>query len=403
MGPEYIPDYYHDQGDFKGEWYDRESLGFYRSIKAGLDMGIVNQIPVREGLSSTLKPNHLRNPHDLLQKAIEDNNEQRHYQLNGHNKQHLFGKGNQSMISPRKQEFYKDTNFEMENEVYPTEFIKKKNAQLGNNCETERIFKGIKHYKDNEIQPYMKEKVGETIQAENVAKYHFPNTNHRQQYNQSLLSSHRSLQKEEINQTQFSQCDLRSKAGDAVKGVHYRPYEWKYAHDKVDDEDDTDITKPHKKNSPFSDKHYMPGTTMRRRTDNISLPTLKINQVSYENSHYEKPEHSERAQKAVMELRSQRALQKSGSDIALSTMSNDLTSRGGYDQIPSSVPSIAKTLRSNSYKLLPPQTEYYYQSKFKNVGRFKAFDKEHESESSDEDHQPTVIPNDKYLGHTMKI
>ena len=80
---------------------------FVRSIKAGLDIGIVSQIPVREGLSSTLKPNHLRNPHDLLQKAIEDNHEQRHYKLNVHSKQHLFGTGNQSMISPRKQEFYK--------------------------------------------------------------------------------------------------------------------------------------------------------------------------------------------------------------------------------------------------------------------------------------------------------
>ena len=70
-------------------------------------MGVVNQIPVREGLSSTLKPNHLRNPHDLLQKAIEDSHEQLHYSLNGHTKQHLFGKGNKSMISPRMQEFYK--------------------------------------------------------------------------------------------------------------------------------------------------------------------------------------------------------------------------------------------------------------------------------------------------------
>lgn len=127
MGPDYIPDYYHDQGDFKvieinsiphifrENGMTEKTLDFTgtiqvlmtRSIKAGLDMGIVNQIPVREGLSLTLKPNHLRNPHDLLQKAIEDNNEQRHYQLNGHNKQHLFGKGSQSMISPRKEEFYK--------------------------------------------------------------------------------------------------------------------------------------------------------------------------------------------------------------------------------------------------------------------------------------------------------
>ena len=83
------------------------------------------------------------------------------------------------------------------------------------------------------------------------------------------------MQKEEINPTQFSKWDLRKKAGEAVKGVHYRPYEWKYAHDRLVEEDDTDITNPHKNNSPFSGKHYMPGTTMRRRTDNISLPSLK--------------------------------------------------------------------------------------------------------------------------------
>jgi len=70
-------------------------------------MGIVSQIPVREGLAATLKPNHIRNPHDLLQKAIEDSNDQRHYSINKHNKQHLFGKSNQSLIAPRKQPIYK--------------------------------------------------------------------------------------------------------------------------------------------------------------------------------------------------------------------------------------------------------------------------------------------------------
>ena len=71
-------------------------------------MGIVSQIPVREGLSSTLKPNHLRNPHDLLDRAIEDNHDQIHSKTwEGHNKQYLFGNGTPSSIAPRKQPIYK--------------------------------------------------------------------------------------------------------------------------------------------------------------------------------------------------------------------------------------------------------------------------------------------------------
>ena len=57
--------------------------------------------------------------------------------------------------------------------------------------------------------------------------------------------------------------------------MHYRPYEWKYLNDKTTNENDEDISHPKKNNSPFTNKHYMPGATMRRRTDNISLPCLK--------------------------------------------------------------------------------------------------------------------------------
>ena len=74
----------------------------------------------------------------------------------------------------------------MQNEVFPTEFVKKKNDIVGSNKITEKAFTGMKTYKGDEIQPYMSEKVAETIQTENVAKYHFANENHRHRFNQSV-------------------------------------------------------------------------------------------------------------------------------------------------------------------------------------------------------------------------
>lgn len=74
----------------------------------------------------------------------------------------------------------------MQNEIFPTDFLKKKNEIIGINKTTEKAFTGMKTYKDEEIQPYMKELVGDTIQTENVAKYHFDNSNHRNQFNQSV-------------------------------------------------------------------------------------------------------------------------------------------------------------------------------------------------------------------------
>lgn len=70
-------------------------------------MGLISQIPVREGLIKALKPQHLRNPYELINKAIEDNKSVRHYTIGAHNKQHLFGSDMGPHISPRKQELYK--------------------------------------------------------------------------------------------------------------------------------------------------------------------------------------------------------------------------------------------------------------------------------------------------------
>ena len=75
----------------------------------------------------------------------------------------------------------------MQNEVFPTEFIKKKNEIYGSNKVTEKAFTGMKTYKGDEIKPYMSEKVADTIGNENIAKYHFDNSNHRHQFNQSVI------------------------------------------------------------------------------------------------------------------------------------------------------------------------------------------------------------------------
>jgi hypothetical protein len=82
---------------------------------------------------------------------------------------------------------------------------------------------------------------------------------------------------------------------------------------------------------------------------------------------------------------------------------NDFGSRGDFRAIPSSTESVTKHLRSNSHKMLPRKTEYYYQSNYKNANRLKALEEDRESDSSDEDHQPIVYPENRYLGHTMKI
>lgn len=124
--------------------------------------------------------------------------------------------------------------------------------------------------------------------------------------------------------------------------------------------------------------------------------------MKYDDSNYYKREPSERAQQLVSEMRTNRTLQKSGSDIALSHSSFDLNSRGNIS-IPSSTMSVAKSFRSKSYKMLPPPSEYYYQSSFKNANRLKALEEDRESDSSDEDHQPTIYPERRFLMQTTKI
>ena len=69
-------------------------------------MGLVSQVPVREGLISTLKSNDIRNPYNLIQRVIEDNYSTRHYTIGAHNKQHLFGNDKNEAIVPRKQQLY---------------------------------------------------------------------------------------------------------------------------------------------------------------------------------------------------------------------------------------------------------------------------------------------------------
>jgi len=103
-------------------------------------------------------------------------------------------------------------------------------------------------------------------------------------------------------------------------------------------------------------------------------------------------------------MRSQRALQKSGSDIAFSRQSVDMSSQPDVNEIPSSLDSLGRTFKNKSYKLLPPKSEYYYQSSYKNANRLRALDKEDiESDSSDDDHRPTVYPENRYLFQTTKI
>ena len=206
MGPDYSPDYYTDKGDFKGEYYDRENLNFYRSTKAGLDMGIISQVPVREALANTIRPHDARDPYNVIQQAYDDNDKTRHYTIGAHNKQYLFGSGisKSQMIPPRKEQLYKETSFEMQNEVFPTEYVKRKNEIISSNKITEKPFTGMKTYHGDEIQPYMTDKIPDTIQTENVAKFHYELPQQKSLYNKNLIDSHQHLQKEEQNDTQFA-------------------------------------------------------------------------------------------------------------------------------------------------------------------------------------------------------
>ena len=366
MGPDYQPDYFHERGDFKGEYYDRENLNYYRSTNAGLDMGLISNLPVRESLVESLKGHEARDPYNIVKQAYNDNHKTRHYTIGAHSKQHLFGsEANKTQIlPPRKEQLFKETQFEMQNEVFPTNFIKKKNEIVGGNKVYEKAFTGMKTYKGDEVQPWMKDNIPDTVQTENIAKFNFSLPNHRGLYNQNLIDSHRSLQKEEHNDTQFANCELRSQHSQATTGMHYRPYEWKYAHDRVVEEDDTTVNEPRKNNSPFSNKHYLPGTTMRRRTDNISLPIVKVNQTNYDENSYKKREPSPQVTNLLNDLRSVRTLQRSGSDIALSQDSGLLVhdNEWEYHKPPNqnynsitSFSNVSKMSHNRSQKLLPPK------------------------------------------------
>lgn len=87
----------------------------------------------------------------------------------------------------------------------------------------------------------------------------------------------------------------------------------------------------------------------------------------------------------------------------MSQASNDIGNQSDFRYMPSSIDSLQKTMRSKSYKLLPPKSEYYYLSNFKNANRLHALEEDRESDSSYEEHQPTVYPENRYLAATMKI
>jgi len=90
------------------------------------------------------------------------------------------------IISP-----FRDTNFAMENEVFPTNYLKRKHDNYGGNIVPIKPFSNMKTFHGGERKPYMDGNLGDAIQTENIAKYHFNNTNHRDQYNQSvILNSH---------------------------------------------------------------------------------------------------------------------------------------------------------------------------------------------------------------------
>ena len=77
----------------------------------------------------------------------------------------------------------------MENEVFPTNFIQKKNEIVGSNKVYEKPFTNMKTYHGEELQPYMKEKVSDTLQTENIAKYSFNLPTHRSIYNENVRKS----------------------------------------------------------------------------------------------------------------------------------------------------------------------------------------------------------------------
>lgn len=117
----------------------------------------------------------------------------------------------------------------------------------------------------------------------------------------------------------------------------------------------------------------------------------------------------------LSELRSTRALQKSGSSIALSQVSDGLVVRDDdweYNRPEKFIPRSTSSLglnstvsKSKSYKLLPPPSQYYYQSNYKNVNRRKVLEATEEDETSDdaEDYMMTVYPEGRYLARQHKI
>ena len=101
-------------------------------------------------------------------------------------------------------------------------------------------------------------------------------------------------------------------------------------------------------------------------------------------------------------MRSTRALQRSGSDIALSQGFND-SRREDFNKLPSSVMSVGNSVMSRSFKMMPPKSEYYYLSNSKNVNHLKSLEEDNEEDTSDEDHQPIIYPENRFLPKTFKI
>ena len=63
----------------------------------------------------------------------------------------------------------------------------------------------------------------------------------------------------------------------------------------------------------------------------------------------------------------------------------------------------SKISHHRSLKLLPPKSNYYYQSNYKNANRLKVLEEDLDDDTSDEDCRPTIYPEDRFLSKQYKI
>mmetsp|Transcript_23412 Transcript_23412/g.23367 ORF Transcript_23412/g.23367 Transcript_23412/m.23367 type:complete len:175 (+) Transcript_23412:222-746(+) len=172
----------------EGEAYEAQTKGIYKSIKNAYEMGLISQIPVSEEVANNLPIEDMKNPNRLIEKSFDTFRVSRRFSVDPHNKQHLFGKGLQKEPEPINKQFFDESPFGIQNEVYPTKYVHTKSepTRLGGGSFQKPPKSTLKTYAGTERKGYMEDRLGATMQAENIAKINFDKSQNFNDFNEKL-------------------------------------------------------------------------------------------------------------------------------------------------------------------------------------------------------------------------